>query len=436
MNCRNQLSLFLPKNLPMRTVQLLLLVMCLGLGVTATAQDDFDITQVTADPNSKIFSDGRTTVRSYILSQLQAKTNCCGPDDIYAEVKYNAQGYVTSVRVLSSTNECNRKSLPEIIKYIRFDVDNPDNIKPIYLGLKPVIECEGTDNDNVYRPIPAPAGWDGSQQMASNDNNADQGNQDMASADQTQQQQDDQQAEEETTEQQQPDDQGSGEGEDVEWAGSVYDEEQGSDQQTDQTQQDNTQEDGQQMAAGGNQQEPAGEGAETQDTSGILMPLELPEPVYEAKNYQPNEEHAGSYQNTSGPNFSASFQMNSSKMAVFVKKEMRKLGVCGLAHVLVEIELQPDGEVSGLRFLKYNTEDVMDKSIEILEDMKFNTSARFKTYAIFEFKTYIDCTEEDQQYDLDSVADYFYGPGEEGRRRAQQNQGDGGNDAVELPTDR
>ncbi|MFW5659186.1 MAG: hypothetical protein ACOCZ8_04325 [Bacteroidota bacterium] len=421
---------------------------------SAYAQQGFDVTKHVADPRSKVFSDGKNTVQNYIQYQLENNTNCCGMDDLYIEVKYDKNGVVTSARVLTSNSECNKKAVPDIVKYIRWKVEDPNNLRPVYLGMRPSIPCKGTDKDNVYEPISAPAGFDAGE-YADNNTTSDDGFDDGS---------DEQTADTDTpSEDAQPEAPES----DVAKGQSDTDEEPAPEEsmaennveepaaptpnETAPTETAPSQPDMADAATADPQSEvPKGQsdpdaglqqGASeaTGDTAGIEI-YELEEPSYTAQNLKPNEEHIETHMNTSGPSASVSFGLSQTKTALYVKKNMREMGICGLAHVLVEMRMEKDGSISGVRFLKYNDEKVRDAAVKILQGMKFTATASYRTYPIFEFKTYIDCTTMNQKGKLDEVPDYFIAPGEEGKKRQndmnnQDNQGGEDPNDVTLPTD-
>ncbi len=410
---------------------------------SAYAQPGFDVTKHVADPRSKVFSDGKNTVQNYIQYQLENNTNCCGMDDLYIEVKYDKNGVVTSARVLTSNSECNKKAVPDIVKYIRWKVEDPNNLRPVYLGMRPSIPCKGTDKDNVYEPISAPAGFDAGayadnnagddgfddgsdEQMASTSMPADD-TEEMATSDDASTAQNDMPEEEAVADN--------------------YSEEQSDVQKQPAAEVSNETPDDTPMDTSNLSDAPKGQadrdaglqqGASeaTGDTAGLQI-YEFEEPRYVAQNLKPNEEHIGTTMNTSGPSASISFGLSQTKTALYVKKNMRDMGICGLAHVLVEMRMEKDGSISGVRFLKYNDEKVRDAALKILKGMNFMASASYRTYPIFEFKTYIDCTTMNQKGKLDEVPDYFIAPGEEGKKRQSDMQKDGGEDPnnVTLPTD-
>ena len=455
----------------LQTIMSWVLFLCLLVAVqTAYSQAGFDVTKHVADPRSKVFSDGKNTVQNYIQYQLEQKTNCCGMDDMYIEIKYDKNGVVTSTRVMSSSNDCNKKAVPDIVKYIRWKVDDPSAIRPVYLGMRPSIACEGTDADNQYEPIAAPAGFDAGEYAANNtaeesdasktaddgfddgsaDDNVDASYDPTADAEATTTSDEEmadaaEEVEEERMEEQPMADnttpEPSAPAEPAEPAepattqpaapesestsndgwGDPNDDSAYSEPATTQPANDqpvaSNQQPGSDVDKGGDQNG-VSEATGQPDSSGLEVYEYQPPTDYKARNLKPNEDHIGSTMNTSGPRSSVGFGLSQTKTALFVKKEMRKQGICGLAHVLVELRMEKDGNVTGVRYLKFNNEQVRDATRAILKDMKFSGMSSHRIYPLFEFKTYIDCTGTGQKGKVDEVPDYFYAPGEGGQRPA------------------
>lgn len=384
----------------------------LFLGVAPVhAQDDLDVTEVKADPNTKLFNDGKHSVSGYVLSVLEEKTNCCGSDDIYVQVKYNENGRTTKVRVLNSSNPCNRKSLPDILKYVTWEVKDPNRLTPVFLALKPVIECEGSSQDNVYQEVPAPEGYEAGELAAK-----DPGQTDNAQPEPEPEPKNEPEPKKEPKKTPQPEPEPK--------------EEPTADAQPSEP------EEKEKTARVG---EDAGkETTEEKDTSyaHLLLPTELPEPEYEPKDYKPNKDHDDSYANVSGPTYNANFGSRRTKVAMNVKRTLREQKVCGLAHILVELKIAPDGKVTGVRFLEYNDEEVRDAALPLLAGMDFTTGTKHTTYSIFEVKTFIDCTGGiEKRNRIKDVADYFYAPTEE-KSAGAASEDDDEQDDIDLPRDR
>lgn len=371
------------------------------------AQDKFDVTQYTADPNTKLFSDGKHTVSGYIVSQLEAATNCCGMDDIYVEIKTDADGNVTSSRVLNSSNVCNKQSVPEIIKHIKWTITGP--VRPIYMGFKSAVDCKGTPNDNQYQPVVGPVATGkpiaATQPETVKENPPVMAEEKPAVTPQAPTAQ--------TAAQPQP--QATPTEKDTELMTPV---------------------DASETPAA---QQPMISEATGQPDSFCTAPIELPEPKYERKDFKPNDDHKDSHLNTSGPTANIAFGLSTTKTALYVKKELRKLGICGLAHVLAELTMDEKGNLKCVRFLKYNNEKVKEAALQVLSGMKFQATQGYTTYPIFEFKTNIDCTpERNANLSVDNVPEYFVGPGETAPASPSMNGGTGemdGNGAIEVPTD-
>jgi hypothetical protein len=387
-------------------------------GLAAYAQDGFDASEHRADPNTKMFSDGKHTVSKYVLSQLEKRTNCCGMDDIYLEVKYNENGYTVQTRVLNASNECNRQALPDIMKYVRWKVKNPDKIRPVYLSLKPVVDCEDTENDNVYEAIPEPsfypenikagatASGGGGRQQQQQQKEQQQGQQDKQMAQKKEQKEQDQQ------------------------------------QQSQQQEQTPAQPEGQQQPSAKGQQHGGQEMASVKQDSIDYEKLVMeddqvmpPPDQFDRKNRNPKEDHADTHTNVDIPDYSTTFREAKPDIALRVKRELRKQGICGLAHVFVELRLAPSGEVTGVRWLQYNEEEVKQAALPLLANMAFQSTASRTTYPYFEMKTFIDCDNMPTgERDVDDVPDYFYGPGEKKQKEDKQKK-QGGEGGVRRPTD-
>lgn len=109
-----------------------------------------DVTKLTADTKTFLFSDGVSTVKNYIYNRLEAQTACCGSDRIYLEVKLDPSGYVLSVKALTGKNECFKESVIDIVKNIKWDASDFKGTKSIYFEVKPEINnCDNRNNQYV-----------------------------------------------------------------------------------------------------------------------------------------------------------------------------------------------------------------------------------------------------------------------------------------------
>ncbi|RMF50119.1 MAG: hypothetical protein D6750_05230, partial [Bacteroidetes bacterium] len=117
-----------------------------------------DLSKNRVDPVTFIFDDGRTTLADYVLSQIRQHTTCCGEDNVYVELRINPEGVVENVRAMTGRNDCYKQSLRDILLPVRWKAENFRTTRPLYYEFSFREECKGTAQDNVYKPISAPAG--------------------------------------------------------------------------------------------------------------------------------------------------------------------------------------------------------------------------------------------------------------------------------------
>lgn len=133
--------------------RLLLLGLIFGISLSAFAQEsEVDVTKLTADTKTFIFSNNKNTVKGYIYSQLEKVTSCCGSDRIYLEVKIDPSGYVLSAKSLTGKNECFKESAIDIIKNVKWDASDFKGPKSVYFEIKPNIDCGG-NRENTYAQV-------------------------------------------------------------------------------------------------------------------------------------------------------------------------------------------------------------------------------------------------------------------------------------------
>ncbi len=131
-----------------------LLVVFVLIGGIANAQvDDFTVANHKADPNTRIFDDNKHTVTGYVYSVIEKKTSCCGNAAIYIEVEINATGDVVSTKTLTGSHECFKKAIVDIIPTIKWNASGITGTKKVYFEVKPLIPCSGAPDENVYTPI-------------------------------------------------------------------------------------------------------------------------------------------------------------------------------------------------------------------------------------------------------------------------------------------
>ncbi len=117
------------------------------------AQSTVDVTALTADTKTFIFSDNKNTVKNYIYEELKAKTQCTGTDRIYLEVKIAPSGYVLDAKTLTGKNDCFKKSAIDIVKNIKWDAASFKGPKSVYFEIKPEVDGEGRDNTYAQLPL-------------------------------------------------------------------------------------------------------------------------------------------------------------------------------------------------------------------------------------------------------------------------------------------
>ncbi|MFN0201702.1 MAG: hypothetical protein ACKVTZ_09290 [Bacteroidia bacterium] len=119
---------------------------------TSLVAQEVDVTKLTADTKTFIFSDGKHTVKNYIYERLQAQTNCCGQDRIYLEIKIDPSGYVLQVKALTGKNDCYKESVIDVVKNIKWDASDFSAPKSIYFEVKPEVGCDN-GKENKYAKL-------------------------------------------------------------------------------------------------------------------------------------------------------------------------------------------------------------------------------------------------------------------------------------------
>ncbi|RMG29500.1 MAG: hypothetical protein D6730_03810 [Bacteroidetes bacterium] len=133
-------------------IRALLLVLIFGLSTQAFSQE-IDVTQLLADTKTFIFDDNKSTVKTYIYTELEAKTACCGSDRIYLEVKIDPSGYVLQAKTLTGKNDCFKQSAVDIVKNVKWNTKDFKGPKSVYFEIKPNIECGDRTNSYVQLPV-------------------------------------------------------------------------------------------------------------------------------------------------------------------------------------------------------------------------------------------------------------------------------------------
>ncbi|MEZ4827271.1 MAG: hypothetical protein R3C61_13485 [Bacteroidia bacterium] len=134
--------------------RLLLLGLILGFSLRATFAQvgEVDVTKLTADTKTFIFSNNKNTVKGYIYEQLELQTACCGSDRIYLEVKIDPSGHVLYVKPLTGKNECFKQSAIDIVKNVKWETSDFKGPKSVYFEIKPSIDCSA-ERGNTYAQV-------------------------------------------------------------------------------------------------------------------------------------------------------------------------------------------------------------------------------------------------------------------------------------------
>lgn len=332
------------------------------------------------DPDTKLFSDGKTTIEAYVNTVLTNTTNCCGDHTLYLKVTIDDAGFTSTVRCLSGKDECVKKSVEEILSYLRWKVNGAPKTAPI-IPIKVKINCEPPKAlGSPYVKLGEPAGFaEAKAKLAKSGANGTGGTEPIASGEQP----------------------NSG---------------------TSEKPANNNSEDKNQVQPQQNQGEPAGRGYQPggnpisvtpNDTAASkrkMQPTELPDPVYKgAGERKPDSSHIKSYSNERGPQFEQpKFIDGDAGMGVFVKTTYRKLQYCGLANVTAELTIEPDGNVSAYRIFKTNNDKVNALTPYVLGSMRFQRLPR-RTYFVLQYQSDVDC-EGFPKNAVDKAHFYFSAP--------------------------
>lgn len=120
----------------------------LGICLPSAMAQDIDVTQLTADTKTFIFSNNKNTVKGYIYAALEKETSCCGSDRIYLEVRIDPSGYVTQAKTLTGKNDCFKQSAIDIVKNVKWNAKDFKREKSVYFEIKPDVDCDGAKENN------------------------------------------------------------------------------------------------------------------------------------------------------------------------------------------------------------------------------------------------------------------------------------------------
>lgn len=384
-----------------------------------------NIAQQRVDPLTFTFEDGRTTLTDYVLSQLRAHTTCCGVDNIYVELRITPEGTVENVRAMTGRNDCYKQSLRDILMPLRWKVENFRSTRPLYYEFRLSEACKGTDQDNVYKPIPMPSS---AQPVAQATPPAPAPQQASPPAPEpkpipvtpplpgkTEPKEEptppmsEPKAEEPPKPAPQPK----------------------KTEPTPPAERKSPPPPKEPPTPGRVSAEPARKGyqpgkeppkeAHPPNPPAVLgnlpsdsvpkpLPVSVPKKYQSTGEKRPPSDHLNSFVNTSGPRFSEPDYINGPvAKALYLKQEYRKRGVCGLVHVLLEVAIDAQGNVRGYRILRANRPDVEIATPQVLAGMKYKP-VPLPTVFYTEFKIDVDCQSDQQRVRLDTVPDFLSTP--------------------------
>ncbi len=406
-----------------------------------------DLSKNRVDPVTFLFDDGRTSLADYVLSQIRQHTSCCGVDNVYVELRIDSTGTVVSVRAMTGGNDCYKQSLRDILLPVRWKAENFRRTRPLYYEFNFREECKGTNEDNVYKPIPSPAGTPAPVA---------QGGPSPASPPAKETPSEPQPGVKpepklespkpplaETQKPTAPEKAASPPSEapkTVPITPSLPGTEPPQEGEVARSRSEEPASPPKVASAGPARparrgaapaQEPARKGyqpgpeppKEAQPpappavlgklpSDSVPVPLTVPQPqkYRSTGEKRPPQDHVNSYINTSGPRYSEPDYVGGPvAQALYLKKAYRTRGVCGLVHVLMEVAIDAQGNVRGYRILKANRPDVEVATPAVLAGMKYKP-VPFPMVFYTEFKVDVDCQSDQPSTRLDSVPDYLATP--------------------------
>jgi hypothetical protein len=397
----------------MRIAALLLVFTGLSIG-SSFAQGSLDISGLKADPKTFIFNDGKRTVNGYIYSMLEQETSCCGNDAIYLEVKYDAAGIVTSVKALTGRNDCYKKSIADIVKNVVWDA-SVSKASAIYFEVKPVIPCSGSPGENVYKPL------SGATPVASSDPKGLSGDQNGSGNNGSEVKEPVKEpVKEEVVEVvEEPVKEPIKETEEVvEEVVEVVKEpvktpvkepvkSANEDEFLSETESGNT------LPSARTTSTPPSTGQPKKTAATAQVPKQMDIKYTSPGDRRPEESHNQTHWNGSPGSSTevkkAEYADGENQIAINLKQQIRKSGFCGLAQALIEVEVDPAGNIVNHRVMAANNEQVSKFMPDAISTVKFapKPGLRRNYFAYVQFKTDIICDGMDRNNrpSLDAVPD-------------------------------
>lgn len=413
----------------MRILSFALLIACLGLNTNLFGQG-LDLSSVTASPKTFIFSNGKSTVPGYIYSTLETESSCCGNDAVYLEVKFGADGIVTSAKTLTGKNDCYKNSVVDIVKRVRWDATGVNGSKTIYFEVKPIIPCTGTPSENTYVALSSGNGAVASTPPVKEESSVvTSGTSDPIVM-----------VEEPVEEVEEflvdPIDEIEEVVEVVEEPIEVIEEpieevvevvEEVEEVvaaipvATDDFLSDGGSSDNSSNSSKNNTPSVNTSGAVTGITAPTVAvkysgPVKIPAQAklnYMSKgDRKPDPSHADTHDNLPGERFTnPQYQEGENQLAIHIRQQLRKTGYCGLAQAAFELTIDPAGNVVETRVLAVNNEKVNEIIPGIVSAVKFKATGYRSNYrSIHQFKTVLVCGDKEMKINLDNIPNIIEPP--------------------------
>ena len=410
-------------------------LLCLTLlGVTLLPAQLVDVTQMRVDPLTFVFEDGRTSLEDYVKSQLRQHTTCCGVDNIYMELRITPEGRVESVRPMTGRNDCYKQSIRDILQPLLWKVESFRTTRPLYCEFSLQEECKGTESDNVYKPVPLPAGAKPIAQAPTPVPAQPPATQPPAAQPPAPKPEPEpipvtpslpgtsepktkatEPVEEATAPERaekppkpapapKPKPQPPTEPEES------YAQERPARRPTTEPARKGYQPGKEPPKEAQPPNPPAVLGRLPADSTPVPLKVAVPKGYASTGEKRPPQEHVNSYVNTSGPRFSEPDYISGPiAKALYLKQEYRKRNVCGLVHVLLEVAIDAQGNIRGYRILRANRPDVEIATPQVLAGMKYKP-VPMPTVFYTEFKIDVDCDSDQRKLRLDTIPDFLSTP--------------------------
>jgi len=382
-----------------------------------------DITRYRVDPATFLFEDGRTRLADYVTTQIQAHSNCCGPDRVYVELRIKPDGNLESARSLTGQNNCYKKSIIDVLLPLKWKAEGFQGTRTLYYEFQFSIECKGTENDNVYVPIAPPGAVVASATEPSRPADSPRPQEPPRAEPKS--------PEPPTSSEETPkpipatpplpgQTPPKSESQVPPPAPKPAPKEQTPPAPKEPPSPPDTPEEkparkGYQPGPPpptepGKPRPPAVVGDLPADSVPKPLQVQIPKKYQSTGEKRPAEGHISSYVNTTGPRYTEPDYINGPvAKALYLKKAYRDAGVCGLVHVLLEIAIDPNGQIRGYRILAANTPKAAEVTPKVLQGLRYKPVPLPMVFYT-EFKIDVDCQSDRPPQRLDTIPDYLVTP--------------------------